>query len=126
MPKQILLVEDTADLRHNIAEVLCMEGFTVAESANGEEALALLETINPELIITDLLMPKMTGFDLILNVRLNNRWKNVPILVFSATPALENEKRVLELGANSYLKKPSTLDALVDVVNKLITDEQND
>ncbi len=123
MPKQILIVEDTADLRHNIVEVLSMEGFTVSDSANGEEALVLLETINPDLIITDLLMPKMNGFDLIQNIRQNIQWKNIPILVFSATPPIENEKRVLELGANSYLKKPSTLEALVDVVNKLIEHE---
>jgi DNA-binding response OmpR family regulator len=120
MKKQILLVEDTVDLRINLSELLKMEDYLVFESQNGEEAMLMLENINPHLIITDLLMPKMNGFDFIQNVRKNPKWKNVQIIAFSAMPAQENEKKVLELGANVYLKKPSTLDALIDVVNKLL------
>jgi DNA-binding response OmpR family regulator len=120
MPKQILLVEDTVDLRTSIFELLTMENYEVALSANGEEAMFLLEKVNPHLIITDLLMPKMNGFDFIALVRKELKWKNVPILVFSAMPPQENEKKVLELGANLYLKKPSTLNALLEAVNKLM------
>ncbi len=120
MPKQILLVEDTVDLRNNIAELLTMENYIVSESANGEEAMWMLEKLHPNLIITDLLMPKMDGFEFIRFVRNESKWKNVPILVFSAMPSHENEKKVLELGANLYLKKPSTLDVLLEAVNTLM------
>jgi DNA-binding response OmpR family regulator len=120
MPKKIILVEDTADLRNNMAELLTMEKYEVLEAANGAEAMALLKRIIPDLIITDLLMPTMDGFDFIKAVRQNPNYKNVPILVFSATPAHTSEKKVLELGANAYLKKPSTLENLVSSVNKLI------
>jgi len=120
MTKQILLVEDTTDLRINMAELLTMEKFVVFEAGNGLEAMKLLERILPDLIITDLLMPIMDGFDLIRGVRGNPKYKSVAILVFSATPAHESEKIVLELGANAYLKKPSTLQNLISAVNKLI------
>lgn len=120
MPRQILLVEDTVDLRVSISELLTMENYGVTESANGEDAMVALKRVHPDLIITDLLMPKMNGFDFIKLVRSDLKWKNVPILVFSAMPPQENEKKVLELGANLYLKKPSTLTALIDAVNKLI------
>ncbi len=123
MTKKILLVEDTTDLRNNMIEVLLMEGHEVSGAANGGEGLTLLKKMKPDLIITDLLMPKINGFDFIKQVRESAKWKNVPILVFSAMPAQENEKKVLELGANVYLKKPSTLEVLVDVVNKLIKNE---
>jgi len=120
MQKQILLVEDTADLRMSIAELLRMEAYDVIETSNGEDALRLLDTLEPQLIITDLLMPRMSGFDFIQSVRKNNQWNNVPILVFSAMPVHENEKRVLDLGATAYHKKPSTLDALLDEITNLI------
>ena len=123
MRKQILLVEDTIDLRANLLELLVMEDYLVTESANGEEAVHKMKKNIPDLIITDILMPKMNGFDFIKVVRENAKWKNVPILVFSATPSRENEKKVLELGAIAYLQKPSTLDALVNIVNKLIKNE---
>ena len=123
MTKKILVVEDTIDLRNNIIEVLTMEGYEVSGAVNGKEGLTLLKKMKPDLIITDLLMPKINGFDLIKQVRENTKWKNVPILVFSAMPAQENGEKILELGANAYLKKPSTLEVLVEVVNKLIKNE---
>ena len=120
MPSRILLVEDTPDLMENIKESLAMEGYEVWAVSNGEKALAAMADANPNLIITDLLMPVMSGFELIKRIRENSDWKKIPILVFSAMPPLENEKKILELGANQYLKKPSTLTTLLDVVQKII------
>lgn len=125
MSKTILVVEDTADLLIHITEVLQMEGWQVSCASNGEEALTKLVSSNPDLIITDLMMPEINGFDFIKLVRANVRWKEVPILVFSALPVHENEKIVFDLGANSYLKKPCTLDALVELVNQLMVDSLN-
>jgi len=120
MPKCIVVVEDTAALRASIVELLQMEEYKVSYASHGKEALALLEKVKADLIITDLLMPEMNGFDFIARVRENAKWKSIPILVFSAMPAHENEEKILRMGANSYLKKPSTLDDLLEAVNKLI------
>jgi CheY-like chemotaxis protein len=120
MPKQILIVEDTVDLMKNIFELLGMEGYQVTCAMNGKEALNQLKKTTPDLIITDLIMPVMDGFELIKQIRKNPALNSVPILVFSAMPPLEAEKKIKELGANSYLKKPSTLEFFVDAVNKLI------
>ena len=120
MPKHILVVEDTAILRENMIELLRMEEYVVSDAGHGKEALALLKKMKTDLIITDLLTPEMNGFDLIARVRENPKWNRIPILVFSAMPAHENEEKVLRMGANSYLKKPSTLDALLEAVRKLI------
>jgi DNA-binding response OmpR family regulator len=115
-----LIVEDTSDLRENLKELLAMEGFAVTCAVNGKEALKKLKNESPDLIITDLIMPGMDGFELIKYIRKNLKWNVIPILVFSAMPPVETEKKVIALGANSYLKKPSTLEIFVDAVNKLI------
>lgn len=120
MSKCIIVVEDTAALRTSIVELLRMEEYTVSFANQGKEALTLLEKTKADLIITDLLMSEMNGFDFIARVRENPPWKGIPILVFSAMPAHENEEKVLHMGANFYLKKPSTLERLLEVVNNLI------
>ena len=120
MSNRILLVEDTPDLMENIKDSLAMEGYEVWAVSNGEKGLAAMRDFVPNLIITDLLMPAMSGFELIRRIRENPDWKNIPILVFSAMPPQENEKKILELGANQYLKKPSTLTVLLEVVQKII------
>ncbi|MEX1239191.1 MAG: response regulator [Cyclobacteriaceae bacterium] len=120
MDKLIMVVEDTADLLAGIQELLQMEGYQVSAVRNGVRALKLLPMARPDLIITDLLMPEMNGFDLIRKVREETMWDAIPILVFSAMPAQENERIVFDLGANSYLKKPGTVEALLVAVNKLL------
>ena len=115
-----MVVEDTADLLAGIQELLLKEGYQVSAVRNGVKALKLLPLARPDLIITDLLMPEMNGFDLIRKVREETIWDAIPILVFSAMPAQENEKIVFDLGANSYLKKPGTVEALLVAMNKLL------
>jgi DNA-binding response OmpR family regulator len=123
MNKHVLVVEDTVDLRTNIIELLRMEDYLVSAAGHGKEALELLTEIEPDLIITDLLMPEMNGFDFIVRVRENAKYQAVPILVFTAMPPHENKKKVLQMGANSYLKKPSTLEELLEAVKNLLENE---
>lgn len=123
MNKRIVIVEDTMDLQAAMAEILQMEGYLVLCAGDGEEAQALLNESIPDLIITDLRMPKMDGYELIKSIRKNKDWQAMPILVFSAMPPGDSEARVLQLGANSYLKKPSTLEDLVGAVKTIIENE---
>lgn len=124
MNKHILIVEDTKDLLANIQELLAMEGYDVWTANNGKEGLQVLNKVVPHLIITDLLMPILDGFEFIRCVRALPSLDHVPVLVFSAMPSEENEAKVLKLGANYYLKKPSTLEALLEAVTKLILHER--
>lgn len=124
MNKHILIVEDTKDLLANVQELLVMESYEVWTANNGKEGLQVLDKIIPHLIITDLLMPILDGFEFIRCVRTIPSLTHVPILVFSAMPPEENEVKVLKLGANYYLKKPSTLEALLEAVTKLIIHER--
>jgi DNA-binding response OmpR family regulator len=119
MNKLILLTDDKQDLRRNLAEALTFEGFEVLQASDGSEGMKLLKNIKPSLIVTDLLMPVMDGFDFIRQIRSEASLAAVPILVFSAMPEQENRKKVLDLGANDYINKPSTLDTFLQVAIKL-------
>ena len=123
MPKKFLIVEDTEEIREFMYELLTMEGYSVTQASNGASALLHLEGDDTDFIITDLLMPEMSGFDLVKTVRKNNEWNRIPIMVFSAVASEESENRILCLGANVYLKKPSTVEELLAAVNKLIAHE---
>jgi len=119
MNKLILLADDKPDLRRNLAEALTFEGFDVLQAADGKEGMSMLTSVRPSLIVTDLLMPVMDGFDFIRQIRLEPSLAGVPIIVFSAMPEEENRKKVLDLGANEYINKPSTLEAFLEVAVKL-------
>ncbi|MBS1507199.1 MAG: response regulator [Bacteroidetes bacterium] len=118
MKKKILLVDDTPDIVENIREFLLMEDYQVLTALNGVEALAHLERERPDLIITDLVMPEMDGFELIQQLRSSEKYKQIPILVFSAKP-IANEK-LDELGANKFVLKPSPPEALLIAIDGLI------
>src|SRR5687767_3726377 len=115
MNKMILLTDDKPDLRRNLAEALAFEGFEVLQASDGKEGMSLLQNVTPNLIVTDLLMPVMNGFEFIREIRADASLASVPILVFSAMPQEENRKKVMALGANGYINKPSTLEDFLSV-----------
>ncbi|HEX6292530.1 MAG TPA: response regulator transcription factor [Herpetosiphonaceae bacterium] len=101
--KTILVVDDTASLRKMVASYLTQEGFRVVMAADGREALLVARQEHPDLIILDLMMPEMSGYDFI---RAYGKEGSAPILVLTAK--LEENDKVLglELGADDYVTKP--------------------
>ena len=118
MAKRILIAEDTPDLLDGMRESLTMEGYDVIASDNGETALKQLSEPLPNLIVTDLRMPVMDGFELIRRVRENPHWDGIPILVFSSMPIHEYETRAREIGANQFLIKPCSMEKFLHTVAK--------
>lgn len=125
MKKKILIVEDTIEVLTNLRDLFTMEGFEVILSVNGEEAMYKFYLYTPDLIITDLRMPKMDGFALIEKVRKTSELQAIPILVFSANATSENELRCLQLGADKFLKKPCPTEILLNAVYFLLGLDQN-
>jgi CheY-like chemotaxis protein len=122
--KKILLVEDTPDLLENITDILKMEGFQVIPAVDGVDALEKLEHHIPDLIITDLLMPRMDGFKFVETVKNLEHLKKIPVLIFSAKATKENEDQGLKLGAVHYLKKPCPTEFLLEIIRNLINENQ--
>ncbi len=122
MNKKILIVEDTLEALENLVDFLRLEGFDVSGAADGEKAKNKLRTFTPDLIITDMQMPNMDGFDFIGVVKKIDNLKSIPIIVFSANASQENELKCLQSGAALFLKKPcpneTILESILYVLNK--------
>lgn len=115
--KRILVVEDDALLRRSLAVALAREGFEVLEAADGHAALAALELNNVDLVVLDVMLPGLDGFEVCWRVR---RASEVPIFVLSARGDEVDRVVALELGADGYLTKPFSLRELLARLHALL------
>lgn len=106
MGKTILVAEDSDSIRKFIVLALKLEGHKIVATADGMEALEKLPTENIDLLITDLNMPNLDGYNLIKTIRNDKEYKNLPIIVLSSLSKDEDIQAALSAGANSYLIKP--------------------
>ena len=114
--KRILLVEDTRHLLEEIADVLRLEGYQIKTAINALQALERLPEFGPDLIITDLQMPWMNGFEFIQLVRKLPSHQSTPIVILSASDLEEDRIRGKEAGADFFLQKPCTVQQLVAAI----------
>ncbi len=105
-PYHILLAEDEPGVRIVAEDLLSSFGYTVTAVANGSEALAALETVQPDLILSDIRMPVMDGFQLLEEIRSEPTWQHIPFVVVSARAESSDLRTGMLLGADDYLTKP--------------------
>jgi DNA-binding response OmpR family regulator len=103
-PKQILIAEDDASIRLVLVDVLESEGYRVSVATNGEEALALFEAATPDLAILDIMMPRLSGYDVCRAIRKADA--TLPLIMLSAKSEEIDKVLGLELGADDYITKP--------------------
>lgn len=108
MPSHLLLVDDEAHNRKLLRMVLRQGDYTFSEAEDGRQALAILDQERVDLVLLDLMMPSPNGFDVIHAMRSNDRLRDVPIIVASASTAPDDVERSLSLGAADYFMKPLT------------------
>ncbi len=104
--RSILVVDDDPQISRLLRFILESAKYSVRTAANGQQALALLAEEKPQLIICDVAMPIMDGFETVQSVRANPDWNDVPILMLTALGELKDIDRALNAGANDYLGKP--------------------
>ena len=109
---RILVAEDERDIRELINFTLMFAGHTVTLAANGEEALQKLAEANPELIMLDVRMPRMTGYEACRQIRLIEAYTAVPVIMLSAKGQDEEMQSGIDAGATAYLLKPFSPDDL--------------
>ena len=127
MPNKILAVDDDPDILEAVSMILESQGYEVVTARDGEEGLAKLKAEMPDLMILDLLMPKMDGFAVCKEL-LHPRWakyRNIPILILTSVREEASRRRYeletgLELDVDDYLEKPFSPDILLERVQKLI------
>jgi two-component system chemotaxis response regulator CheY len=119
MTKTILTVDDSRMMREMLLMVLQGAGFNVVQAEDGAEGLEALTRAQPDVIITDINMPKLDGYGFIEGVRRDERYRATPILVLSTESSAEKKSRAREAGATGWIVKPFQADTLLDVVRRV-------
>jgi two-component system cell cycle response regulator DivK len=116
----ILVVDDVGDNREMYAEFLEYEVYQVAQAATGAEALALAQTLAPALIVMDLSMPTMDGWQAARRLKSDARTEVIPLLAVSAHALRGTEERAREAGADGFLTKPCLPDVLAEKIAAML------
>ncbi|KKT17473.1 MAG: hypothetical protein A2654_01420 [Candidatus Nealsonbacteria bacterium RIFCSPHIGHO2_01_FULL_43_31] len=120
MSKKILLIEDEASLQKALGDVLEQEGYKVIGVTDGEAGLKSAQAEIPDLILLDLILPKMPGFEVLKALKSDESTKDIPIIVLTNLESMGDIEKALELGATTYLVKASyTLEEVVSKIKKI-------
>jgi len=111
--KKILIVDDEVDLVETVRFPLEMEGYHVLISYNGEDALNQARKENPDLILLDLMLPKLDGYKVCRLLKFDDRYKHIPILMLTAKTQERDKALGMETGANEYITKPFEMEDLL-------------
>ena len=103
--KKILLIEDEAALQKTMGDVLSQEGYEVLFALDGEIGVRLAKEKTPDLILLDLVLPKMTGFEVLQHLKDDSSSKDIPVIVLTNLENLQDIERATDLGATTYLVK---------------------
>ena len=113
--KRVLVVDDEPPILRILGIKLRVSGYEVITALNGREALELVNSASPDIMLLDIIMPGMDGFQVLRKLR---TYSSLPVIAFSARP--ENAEEALRLGANDFLAKPFDVDDLVMRVRKIL------
>jgi CheY-like chemotaxis protein len=118
LPYKILVVEDTFDTRKLVKAMLTLEGYTVYEAADGKEGLAQAQGMRPDMIVTDIRMPEMSGIEMVELLRQDKTFEKTPILVLSAFG--DEITNAINAGANGALLKPVMPENIIRAVKRML------
>lgn len=116
-----MIVDDDRDGREGYAEYLRAFGFDVDECADGQSAWEQLCDRPPDILLLDLQLPQLSGWDLMVRVRAASRLKNLPVVAFTACAFPEDERRADEAGCNVFLTKPSPPADVLSALRRLLS-----
>jgi YesN/AraC family two-component response regulator len=117
--ESILVVEDNSDLRHFISSIF-QNQYRVYAAENGEQGLHLALDKTPDVIISDVMMPKLNGVELVSQIKSDERTSHIPMILLTAKSDLESKLEGLEVGADDYISKPFSVEELKIRVTNLI------
>lgn len=120
MEPSILIAEDERDIREFLVIALQVSGFSAIEARNGEEAIALAKSHRPDLILLDVRMPKVSGYQACEALKATPDTRDIPIIFLSAFANKDEIRKGLNLGAEEYLTKPIAPDFLTNRVSQIL------
>lgn len=117
---KVLIVEDEQDIRENIAEIFKLSKYKVFEAENGRRGLEAATEIQPDIIVSDILMPEMDGFELLERIKTNPQTDHIPVILLTAKTMMDSKLKGLKIGADDYITKPFNVDELVLRASNLV------
>jgi DNA-binding response OmpR family regulator len=122
--KRILVVDDEPDIVALIRLKLMREGFEVVEAHNGEAAIKMVTRSRPDLIILDIMMPGMNGWEVNERLKANPEYRDIPVIMLTALDELDEQFKSLQAGVRDYVTKPFNFDELVSSVRRVLSEEK--
>ena len=119
MPKKIMVVDDNKDIRTSVHQILEICGYEVIEAEDGMDCLKRLEQGQPDLVILDIMMPGMNGWDVAAHIKQNEQWNSIPI-VFLTAKGDDMSMGLGGLASEEYIVKPFDVHQLIDCVNRIL------
>ena len=117
---RLLLVDDEPSIVKMVGKRLEVEGFDVIVAMDGEEGLTKAQTEHPDLIILDLMLPKLNGYEVCTRLKRDTSYQKIPIVLFTAKAQNKDEALGMECGANAYVRKPFRAQELLEKIRTLL------
>ncbi len=117
---RILLVDDEPSIVKMVAKRLEVEGFDVLVAMDGQEGLSKAQTEHPDLVILDLMLPKLNGYEICTMLKQDTRYQKIPIILFTAKTQEKDEKLGVECGADAFVRKPFRAQELTEHIRRLL------
>jgi CheY-like chemotaxis protein len=122
--KRILVVEDSGMARKVVVSTLVKEGYSTFEAVDGLEAVNMVDEVKPDLVLLDLILPKMDGYAVLEVIRKNEKYKNLPVIALTSRDALFDKLKGKMRGTDEYLTKPVKPEELLEKVKKHLAREE--
>lgn len=122
--KTILLVEDEPALQKTLSEAFVQKGYQIQNALDGVTGLRLAQETRPDLILLDLVLPKMDGFEVLSELKKNEATKEIPVIILTNLESTQDIERAIALGANNYLVKANyNLDDVLEKAGKCLAED---
>jgi DNA-binding response OmpR family regulator len=120
MTPHVLLIEDEANIAEALRFILTRDGWRVSHLAAGTDAVATVQTLTPDLVILDLMLPGRSGFDILKDLRAGPETRNLPILMLTAKNQSHDRDAALQAGASLFMAKPFANDDILRACRALV------
>jgi CheY-like chemotaxis protein len=121
--KTILVIDDSTTNVVLLQAVLNNKGYEIETALSVKEAFNILSKKIPQLILLDLLMPRINGFEFLQEIKANSKYKDIPIVVVSALTDQDTVKKTMDLGATNFIKKPVDIQNLLETVGTILVNQ---
>ncbi len=121
MQNKVLVVDDEKDILDIVKELLKVEGYIVETAIDGEEGLNKVKEFNPDVIVADVMMPRMDGYEFVKKLREDQKYSSIPVIFLTAKDQLTDRYKGLSLGVAAYIVKLLDLDELKESIKEVLT-----